>query len=528
MTVDKRNIKESISKNVKTIKFVFFPILYLSLIGFHIALVWGLAFFPTQDGPSHIYNLVILKDLINGGKIWGDFYYYDLNFFPNLGFHIISYPMLYFFNPITVERIFLTIYILMISFAVPLFIHEFNKKALYFSFLVFPVIFNFPLMMGFYSYVVSVPLFILFFCLSWKLRFKKSTELFIYYNLMGLILLMFHLIGFCIFMMAIFSIFLTRLSGDNWFKKILRYTIIMSPSIIVFGCYYLKINDSPGRFEYLSVFNRWGNLFADLFFFTSIKFAKLEILSAVPFSIVVFFCLFVFFREKSYDFGELKKEPSNQAPLIHFFLFMLVVYFLSPSNLGDGAFFNLRLPFVILLTILPLLKIPDKIIFKRGILIIVPLISFFSCFTNAVSFYQESKKVELYTAGLGVEIPEKSILMSYKIRKPGFTIIDVLLHAVSYYGLEKKCVDIGNYEARTRLFPVRLKKKDDSLPNIHEIEWEVEKINTENYALIDYLISWQLESKHEKKIRSSYRMIFQNSDLKIWMRKAQIKQYSLL
>lgn len=62
----------------------------------------------------------------------------------------------------------------------------------------------------------------------------------------------------------------------------------------------------------------------------------------------------------------------------------------------------------------------------------------------------------------------------------------------------KKCVDIGNYEARNRLFPVRLKKKYDSLPNIHEIEEKVEKINLENYALIDYLISWQLESKHEK------------------------------
>ena len=65
---------------------------YILLLIAHIALIWLLPYVPTQDGPSHIYNLQILHDLLNGGKEWGEFFVYQLSAVPNLGFILLAYP----------------------------------------------------------------------------------------------------------------------------------------------------------------------------------------------------------------------------------------------------------------------------------------------------------------------------------------------------------------------------------------------------------------------------------------------------
>jgi hypothetical protein len=72
---------------------------YVIFLAVHIGVVWLLPYVPTQDGPSHIYNLVILKDLLNGGKEWGDYFTAQLFAVPNLGFHLIAYPLLSVFPP---------------------------------------------------------------------------------------------------------------------------------------------------------------------------------------------------------------------------------------------------------------------------------------------------------------------------------------------------------------------------------------------------------------------------------------------
>ena len=103
---------------------------YLLFLCFHIGLVWLLPYFPTQDGPSHMYNLVILKDLLNGGKEWGDYFTYTLQAVPNLGFNLLAYPMLHLFPPLVVEKLFISIYIALMGIGTYFFLHTFNKTSL--------------------------------------------------------------------------------------------------------------------------------------------------------------------------------------------------------------------------------------------------------------------------------------------------------------------------------------------------------------------------------------------------------------
>ena len=106
---------------------------YTFFILIHIGLIWLLPYYPTQDGPSHIYNLVILKDLLNGGVEWGRYFNYNLHATPNLAFKLLSYPMLHFFSPLIIEKIFLSVYIVLMGVSVYLFLCTFNKTSLPFT-----------------------------------------------------------------------------------------------------------------------------------------------------------------------------------------------------------------------------------------------------------------------------------------------------------------------------------------------------------------------------------------------------------
>ena len=185
-------------------KILFFYVLFLC---FHIGLVWVLPYFPTQDGPSHVYNLVILHDLLNGGKEWGNYFTYSLHAVPNLGFNLLAYPMLHFFPPLVVEKIFVSIYIILMGVSAQLFLNTFNKRSLPFIFFVFPVIFNFNLLMGFYSFVVTIPLFLIAFSFSWKIRDRSTACKFVFFNIAGLTIFYFHLIPFVFLLLSLITDF---------------------------------------------------------------------------------------------------------------------------------------------------------------------------------------------------------------------------------------------------------------------------------------------------------------------------------
>lgn len=72
-------------------------LLYIFLLIINVIFVWWVKYFPTQDGPSHIYNLFIYYDLANGGSHF-DMYVERRSLFSlNMGFFVIAYPLLYIF-----------------------------------------------------------------------------------------------------------------------------------------------------------------------------------------------------------------------------------------------------------------------------------------------------------------------------------------------------------------------------------------------------------------------------------------------
>jgi len=501
-------------------------LLYLLFIFVHIGLVWLLPYFPTQDGPSHAYNLGILHDLLNGGMEWGRYFNYKLHATPNLAFTLLSYPLLQFFSPIVVEKIFISIYIVMLGSSTYFFLDTFNKRSLPFIYFVFPLIFNFNLMMGFYSYVISVPIFLIAFSISWKIRNRSIVCKFIFINLAGLIIFYFHIIPFIFFLLSLLCITIVQ---SKEFKRIIfdliKLIIIISPSLLVLFLYLAKSTKSfIPDFSYLSSISRYIYLRNDLFFFSTVTFSPWQMLPGFIFTFLFlsFFILSVYSLTKDPDDGwvKIKDISASDKVLICLSSFFLLIYFITPFRFGGGDFFNQRFPWVVLLILLPLLRINKKFFSERFVLVSISSVAIIFFVFNTAILWQQSKKVEKFLSGLNTDIPKGAYVMTYKKIDPkaGLPRIDALMHAASYYGIFKGCVDIGNYETGLDYFSIKFKDNIPSFPSLDQIAYKSETIVWPDYPSIQYLLGWGINKNDNNKLNNFFHVIYRNDPFSLWER----------
>ncbi len=496
---------------------------YWFLLSCHIGIVWILPYFPTQDGPSHIYNLVILKDLLNGGTEWGSYYTYMLSAVPNLGFNLFAYSMLHFFSPIAVEKLFVSFYIVLLGGSVPLFLRTFNKKSLPFMYFVFPVIFNFNLLMGFYSFVIAVPLLLVAFSFSWKIQNSSNVCKFIFFNIAGFILFYCHLIPFILFLISLVAIAVMRsIAFEKKIIELAKLFVIISP--IIMNLVYYQIHSTSSIFPDLSyLFNafRYVRLFADLFSFSTFSTLTRSLWQIIPVSLVMFLYLFFSYKSVLRSYCFIKKDrklPDAEKVLFLLVAMLILIYLFLPSKFGGGAFFNARFPWIVLLIMLPLFQMPETFLGKQvGKKILIGSVCFLFAFNTAV-LYQQSQKVEKYLSGLDVDLPKGAYMMHYHKKSLGvrYPRVDVLLHAVSNYARIKGGVDIGNYEAAYDYFFIGFKNTVPQFPSLDQIQNQPETIDWSYYPSIQYVLGWEVDSKDVKKLAKTFHVVWQEDSFSLW------------
>lgn len=495
---------------------------YLLLLCFHVGLVWILPYFPTQDGPSHVYNLVILKDLLNGGIEWGNYFTYTLYAVPNLGFNLLSYPMLHFFPPFVVEKLFVSIYIILMGVSVPLFLNTFNNKSRSFIYFVFPVIFNFNLLMGFYSFVIAVPLFLIAFSFSWKIRNRSIVFKFIFFNIAGSIIFYCHIIPFVFFLISLSAITVMR-SMDFRSKiiEIAKFIVTISPILLnlIYYITYSSQSTLSGTSYSFSVL--WSiRLLTELFFFSTLSFSLWQLFPASL--LMLLYLLFAWSSVKNIYYKKIRNKniPDLEKTLLFLASILILIYLFAPFQFGGGSFFNARFPWVILLIMLPLLQIPETVFWKQfAPKILVGIACLFFAF-NTVVFWQQSKKVEKYLSGLNINLPKGAYVMTYKMinSKAGLPRVDVLMHAASYYGVVKSCVNIGNYETDLNYFPIHFKDTVSWFPSTGQIAYKAETIDWPDYPVVQYVFSWEVDEKDTEQLSKFFHIIWKEDSFGIWKR----------
>ena len=144
-----------------------------------------------------------------------------------------------------------------------------------------------------------------------------------------------------------------------------------------------------------------------------------------------------------------------------------------------------------------------------GISISFAFISFF--------MWHQSQAVKLFNHGLTVNFPVGAFIMTYKTNTSN-SLHDPLIHAASYYGIFKHCVNIGNYETNYDYFPVKFKSTIPKFPMAHQIVYAPRTINLAHYPSVQYILEWEISSLDKIRLSKYYHFVFEAVSLTVWKR----------
>lgn len=481
--------------------------IFLFLLGGHIVLVWLLPYFPTQDGPSHIYNLSILKDLRSGGAVWGGMYEQHFSLKPNLGFHIIAYPLLFFFDPFVVEKLFVSSYLVMLSVSVPLLLKMIGKPVFPWSFFVFPATLSYSLAMGFYSYIIALPLVLLAAGICWRLRKDSCIRLCLVATAFGSIIYCFHLIA-CAFFVMIVAIQQVVSTNETFPRRILRTLLLLLPLGVLLISYVLSGN-SGAKIASAPFLQRLPMMVNELVMFASAYFSKSQCINGLLLGATL----------PVLAIYSGKRTLSESGKAFGFFSIALVLlYFIAPQSFGGGAYFHQRIPQLLLLSLIPVAAERGHFQGKRYLELLIIAIACICFVINLLAYKERSELVQDYMKLNNTHFTKNSIIVSYKPDAADRPPVDVLASAVSNYALKHTLLNAGNYETQFSYFPVRfLPEFKKALPSPNTINYSIEKIDFSVYPKIEYLLSWGVEEKN--LLAEHFQPVASSGRLAVWKRK---------
>jgi putative flippase GtrA len=133
--------------------------LFAALLALHVALLWSIRWFATQDGPLHVENVVALLHQATS-PLLQRYYVANWGAQPNWLTQLLLMPLLQVVSPRVAERLVLTGYTLLLPVAFRSVLPR-GRAGWWASLAVFPFLHSFPFFMGFWNFLWGMALALL-------------------------------------------------------------------------------------------------------------------------------------------------------------------------------------------------------------------------------------------------------------------------------------------------------------------------------------------------------------------------------
>lgn len=491
---------------------------YVLLTLIYIAPIWIFTFFPSQDGPSHLYNAFILNHYNDPKFTFNQYYDIRSALIPNWTSHALLAFFMGFGSPLTSEKLLLTVYILLMSASLLYLVTGVQNDAKPLAFLGFPYIYNGLFVMGFYNYAMGIGLMLISIGYWWRNGKNINYKTHLILGALMLLLYFTHPLALSLSMFSILMItFLNLLNRSIGFKQaLLSLTCFVVPTFLLLfhmeGGPWLWGDWTFSRL--LAFFLENGSLVYNS--------PSQQILAGMLSWTFLALVLYSFIKEHAFQKdGSLCFRGRSKD----FFLFLsfvfLMFYFIFPDRMSGGAVIKGRLSFLPFILIIPWInwnmpKIARNLV---GAVLMVFAVAYLA--QASVHHKRLSKELEIYMSGQDV-IEFNSVILPLCFDAVGSGhLIGAFQHPVGYYGCLTGAINLYNYEAGTGHFPTVF-KVDLERPDIVAIQNSPGKFDFARWVHeIDYVVTWALPEASEAACRLNflYEPVKQNGKLKIFRRK---------
>lgn len=360
---------------------ILFSVMLLLLL----APVWLLPFFPTLDAPGHVYNGVILRDLLTGhSDYYQEVFVLNSNWSPNWLSQLLLAGLSSLFSPVNCERILHSLYIVLFASGFRFFVRLFNGFTNYFALIGFVFIYNYTFILGFLNFNLSIAIF--FWCAGLLHRAMRHPRpvMFLILALMLVVLYSCHLVGivvfFCYAMVWMLLPLLQQLRANSFLTEWKQLWLPLVLSFLPAGImllFYISGDQESGVFDTLpanEIMRMWTSQ-AGLFCFdnTEVGFTRWNYF--VVFGGLLLTPLLWFLRRKTATFFEPSADWWMYTISWLFFsaLILCMAHLIPDASSGGGGMLTIRLVFIscmfALLALFSLLR--SKIVMIPAVLVLL-------------------------------------------------------------------------------------------------------------------------------------------------------------
>ena len=465
-------------------------------------------YFPAVDSPSHLEIANVLSHLITNPQ--EDFFsqYFQINstlIHTNWLFYLLPTALIGYLPAFIIEKIIVYLYIVTFILIAQSFSKLYPNQTNLPGFLLIPLIYNFALHSGFYSFLFGLELSFLTiaYYLYYQERWQPSNTI-IFFFLFNLIYLL-HPFTFAMTLVILYPYslypkvmenFLTEKNKIHFISKTIT-TIGKNSTILLYAlpgilCLLLTLLDFDtitSNYE-TDTLNQLLKILGGFYFLWSFDILEI-ILGAILFLSVV--GIFIFALRKKFK----KYQVANQDGLIFSLLICLILFFISPDNFAHGGNLNTRItPYLYFLMVIWLGYQTYTLNFKQLIKFFAVSIFSILLIFNSFKSIQISDFMEEYTS-IAPYIKENSTMISYNFIDRGLNYNDKMItnrrgigHVTGYIAIAKNGINLGNFQATRKNFPIKFRPEISPEKLLTTSPPEIMQYNLETPGRVDYIILW--------------------------------------
>ena len=497
--------------------------LFILLLILHLLPLWIFTYFPSQDGPSHIYNALTLKEYHkHENYTMRDVWKLNITIFPNWLSHLMLAALLYVFPPIVAEKVLLTVAVGLVPVSFFYLLDAVHKRGFVFAWLGFLFSYNYLLFMGFYNFALSTSLFLFSFGFWWRhkddIRVNHLIVLYILALLTylshiasyGLLVLGLSLVAGCLWGgSAVSAVWrarkdgFARIASQFWtgIKPLVRFGLYMIPVYFVLMDYYLKSlrdhQDGGHRgIEWIKDYF-WG--VKSIVYFTDWHISVNHVLLVIlGIAILV-----------SLAYRIVRRQWLRESDVFLVIAVVFTIMFIrAPWGFGPGGWINDRIHFYILLVLVPWLVADMWKWLRYGFAAALVVICLIHLGRTAYEIARINPEVAELVSGARLIEPHTTYTVRAKDWRKSDSFgklkyVSPFVHSTALYGVyaDDAC-HLVNYEANFDYFPIN---------RLHHSAYGGRE---------DYIVVWALPpDENIDDIRRDFDLIHETKNLKLFRRK---------
>jgi hypothetical protein len=435
-------------------------ILFTLVAALHLLPIWRVQYVPTVDGPAHVYNAMVLRELAQGAPAFSRVFFADLRPHPNWLTHLMLMAM--------PEKVVVGAIVLLFLFGCWRLAGAVDPGSRVYAFLAMPLAYHLLFQMGFYNYSLGVALVPWALASWWRRRDETSGRTIAVIAAWLVVLYFAHVIaavaaaGF-----LLIGIVLRR----QW-----RHGLAFAPLALLLLWFFLQPKPPGGTWTWEGAL-LWTPLLKTALLLTfDLRQLTWGTALAVAFAVLIVLTLI------------LEKRGERDVFLVLAVL-AVVAYLAAPISVQEALVLKARLLIFPYLVILPWLtpRIP-----RWPLAIVLALAAAANVFFIRDAWKRNDKLIAAAVEPLKAATPHRTIVPLVFDRSSPHSTLPLLSHAVANGAAERKLVDLGNYEAGLPFFPVQF-RAGVQRPPIISIETAPGDYDPNAWAdAVEYVYTWKM------------------------------------